>query len=110
MIKKIYGHFMHDHLYRSSIYVMASTFITGVLGFVFWLIVARTFKTQFAGIAATLISVQSLISLFSALGLNQSLIRYLPKSTQRNDIINSSFVVTAVSSAILAFVFLLGLR
>lgn len=110
MFQKLYNHYTHDPLYRSSIYVMASTFVLAVLGFLFWMIIARTFKPEYVGIATTLISVQTLISLFGNLGFNSGLIRYLPLSKQRNDIINSSFIVTAFASVIISGIFLLGLH
>src|SRR5713226_3678989 len=90
-VKNVYKHVMTDPLYKNSIFNMASTFILGGLGFVFWIIIAQLYKAENVGIATTLISILTLLSSFTLLGLNVSLNRYLPKSTNKNELINSSF-------------------
>lgn len=110
MVRKIYNHFMTDPLYRSSIFVMLSTLIMAVLGFFFWIVVARLFPVKNVGIATTLISVGSLLSNFSLLGLNIGLIRYLPKSTQRNEKINSALLLVVLAAVLSTFVFISGLH
>jgi len=59
---------MKDSLYRNSIYLMTSTLIMAVLGFVFWMVNARLFTTEQVGLATTIISVMGLITGFSVLG------------------------------------------
>ena len=106
----IYKYVMADPLYRNSIFNMASTFVLGGLGFFFWIIVARLYKTEEVGIATTLISIMTLLSSFTIMGLNSSLIRYLPKSTNKNELINSSFVIVALTALLPSVIFLLGLK
>ena len=108
--KIIYKHIMTDPLYRNSLFNMASTFILGGFGFVFWIIIARLYKTESVGIATTLISIMTLLSSFTILGLNVSLNRYLPKSTQKNELINSTFVIVTIVTFLSTAVFLLGLQ
>jgi O-antigen/teichoic acid export membrane protein len=108
--KIVYKHIMTDPLYRNSLFNMASTFILGGLGFVFWIIIARLYKTESVGIATTLISIMTLLSSFTILGLNVSLNRFLPKSTQKNALINSTFVIVTVVTFLATVVFLLGLQ
>jgi len=55
-LTNVYKHIMTDPLYKNSLFNMASTFILGGLGFVFWLIIARLYKPENVGIATTLIS------------------------------------------------------
>jgi O-antigen/teichoic acid export membrane protein len=109
-LQAIYQQIMTDPLYRNSIFNMASTFILGGLGFVFWIIIARLYKPENVGIATTLISIMTLLSSFTGLGLNSSLNRYLPKSTNKNDLINSSFVIVTVATVLTSAIFLLGLQ
>ncbi len=109
-LKNIYKHIMTDPLYRNSLFNMASTFILGGLGFVFWIIVARLYKTENVGIATTLISIMTLLSDFTILGLNVSLNRYLPKSAHKNDLINSSFIIVTLATLLASATFLLGLQ
>ncbi len=106
MLKKYYRYFMDDPLYQNSIYGMASTFMVAFFGFFFWIIAARLFSPEHVGIATTLISVMTLISNYSLLGFNISLIRYLPTSGERNEKINSVIMLVSLSSIIISIVFL----
>lgn len=99
-----------DHLYRNSFYMIASTAVLAGFGFIFWIIVARLFKPEFVGIATTLISVSILIGGFSLLGLNISIIRYLPKSDNKSGIINSAYTIAMLASIFAAVVFILGIH
>ena len=107
MIRKIYKYFMNDHLYRNSIFLMMSTFVSAGFGFFFWIVIARLFPTKSVGIATTLISAMTLLNSFSFLGFNSSLIRYLPKSTKRNAKINSVFLLIIGASIVSSFIFIL---
>ena len=110
LLNTIYKHFKNESLYRNSIYLMASTGVLAVSGFVFWLFVARLFNPDSVGIATTLISVSTLIGSFSLLGLNVSIITYVPKSNEKNNIINASFTIAILASIIVAIIFILGLN
>src|SRR5215469_9698081 len=107
---KVYRHFMTDSLYRNSIYLMLSTSIQAFFGFFFWIIAARLYSPDQVGIATTLISVMSLISGFSILGLNVGLVRFLPKSKEKNEKINSSFFITTVASVLISIIFITGIK
>ena len=88
-INKFYKHLASDSLYRNSIYLMLSTLVMSFLGFFFWIISARLYSTEQVGIGATLISVMTLISSLSILGLDNGLIRYLPTAERKNDVLTS---------------------
>jgi len=109
-LKNVYKHVMTDPLYRNSLFNMASTFMLGGLGFVFWIIIARLYKAENVGIATTLISIMTLLTSFTLLGLNSSLNRYLPKSANKNELINSSFIIVTLVTLLASVIFLLGLR
>jgi amino acid adenylation domain-containing protein len=108
--KSIYSHIMSDPLYRNSLFIMASAVVLGGLGFVFWIIIARLYKTEDVGIATTLISVMSLLSSLTLMGLHSSIPRYLPKSADKNELINSSFVIVTLATLLVSVIFLLGLQ
>ncbi|MFC1682133.1 archaeosortase/exosortase family protein [Nanoarchaeota archaeon] len=101
---------MNDSLYKNSIYMMLSTLVMAVLGFVFWIICARLFTTENVGLATTMISVATLITSFSLLGLNAGLIRYLPKSDDKNKKINTIFTLVTLVTIIVATIFILTLN
>lgn len=109
IVSGTYKKYRHDSLYRNSIYLMASTLILAVLGFFFWVINARIYTTEQIGIATTIISICSLITNFSILGLRTTIIRYLPTSKQKNAKINTSINLIALASLFSAIIFLFGI-
>lgn len=110
MFKKIINHFKNDHLYRNSIYLILSTTVMAGLGFFFWLITARLFPTREVGIATTLVSLSTLLSSFTLLGLNISLNRFLPKSEEKNKMISSTSILVIIASIIITVIFLIGIN
>lgn len=109
-LKKIINYFSQDSLYRNSIYLMFSTFIMAFFGFFFWIINAHLYSPEQVGLATTLISVMTLIAGFSNLGFNIGLVRYLPITKNKNELINSSFMITSLTTLITSVVFILGLQ
>ncbi len=101
---------MNDSLYKNSIYLMASTGIMSVLGFVFWIIVARYFDPPEVGLATAIISVMGLITGLSTLGLNVALIRFLPNSKRKNDKINTTFTLVTIVTIIITSIYLMGIN
>lgn len=108
--KNVYKYIMTDPQYKNAIFNMAGTFILSALGFFFWIIIARLYKTENVGIATTLISIMTLLSTFTVMGLNSSLTRFLPKSINRDELINSSFVIVTIATLLPCVIFLLGLQ
>jgi acetyltransferase-like isoleucine patch superfamily enzyme len=106
-----------DPLYMNSIYMMASTAIVSGSGFVFWLLTTHFYKTAEVGLATALISVLLFLMNLSILGLNYSVIRFLPKTSSRgsgpankkNQLLSGSFLVLAAAAAVTAAIFLIGL-
>ncbi|MDD5192297.1 MAG: archaeosortase/exosortase family protein [Candidatus Nanoarchaeia archaeon] len=96
-----------DTLYKNSLYLMLSTFIMSVFGFVFWMINARLFTTEQVGLATTIISAASLITSIAGLGLGAGLIRYLPGSERKNEKINTCFTLIALFTIVVSVIFLL---
>ena len=110
MISKFYKLLANESLLRNSIYLMLSTGVTAVFGFFFWIINAHLFSAEQVGIAATLISIITLISSFSILGLENGLIRYLPTSKRKNKKINTSFALVALMSILISVIYLIFLK
>lgn len=108
-LMKAFHHFHRDSLYRNSIYLMVSTLSMSVFGFFFWIVCARLYTTEQIGLATTLISITVLITSFSMLGFNSSLIRYLPKAGNKNDIINTVFTLVTLASLLFGVIYLVGI-
>jgi O-antigen/teichoic acid export membrane protein len=84
---------------------MTNTVVTVFLGYLFWVVVARYYTEGDVGYGNAVIMAISLISLFSRLGLDIALIRFLPKAEKPTEMINSCFVISAVVSLVLATIF-----
>lgn len=67
-----------DSLVRNSFYLMASTAVTGSLGYVFWALAAHAFTSQEVGVGSAVISLCSTAALLTYLGSSAILIERLP--------------------------------
>ena len=94
-------------LFANSINLMLASGITAGFGFIFWIIVAHSFRTETVGLATTLLSVASLLSLLGLAGFDTIFIRFLAKSKSRNEHINSGLVIAGVVSSLIAGLFCL---
>jgi acetyltransferase-like isoleucine patch superfamily enzyme len=103
--KKVWS-LREDSLYQNSLFMMASTAIVSGSGFVFWMIVANLYSDTQVGLATAIISAVTFIMNLSILGLNYSIIRFLPKTKQRNHLLSDSFSIVAAASSIAAGLFL----
>jgi O-antigen/teichoic acid export membrane protein len=89
---------------------MFNSGLTGVLGLVYWVVVARLYPAGSVGLAAALISSATLLSFIGSLGLGYGLVRFLPDAGVRSSVlINSVFTLSAGTSVVIALVFLAGL-
>jgi len=102
--------FLRTALYRNALYLIAANFLNSLLGFVFWIIVARIYTPEEVGLGSAAISAVMLLSNLAGLGLGLALIRFLPRSGEDGrKLINSTFSVGAVTSIIAGAVFIAGL-
>lgn len=100
--------FATDSLFRNATYLTASTVIMSMLGFLFWIFVAHLYSPTQIGVASALISVTTLVSNLSLLGLNSGIIRFLPNSKSKSHDINAASIivggVTLLAAAAYAFI------
>lgn len=96
-----------DSLFRNSVYLIASTAIMSVLGFLFWLSVAHLYTAEQIGSASALIAATTLLGNASLLGMEYSLIRFLPKSKNQSRDINAAIGFVAVAAIIAAIGYIL---
>lgn len=106
MIKYIF----RDSLFKNSIYLMVTNFITSIIGFIFWIIAARYYSSTDIGMTSALFSSMTLISMVSSIGLSRALIFYLPRDKNADKIIGSCITINILSSIIFSIVFLLGIN
>ncbi len=97
-------------LYVNSIYLIMNSAASAVLGFVFWVVVARLYAPGEVGLGAALISAASGLAFASSLGLGAGLIRFLPSAgTNRSALMNSCFTLSGLTAIVAAAIFLAGL-
>lgn len=67
-----------DSLVRNSLFIMGTTVTNSAIGYVFWILVARTCSTRQVGLGAALIAAMSLVAMLSNVGSSYTLIQVLP--------------------------------
>jgi len=95
-----------DQLIRNSLYLTLSTATMAVLGFAFWLLSARLYTPGQIGRATALISAVALISQIGLFGFNNTFIRFLPSSRQRDTDISTGLLVVLAAAALTATMYI----
>ena len=79
---------LQTSLYANAYYLIVSSVGAAFLGFIFWVVVARNYSPSDVGIASALISVISMLTSFSSLGLHIGVIRFLSEERDKQGMIN----------------------
>jgi glycosyltransferase involved in cell wall biosynthesis/O-antigen/teichoic acid export membrane protein len=89
-------------LLTNSIALLAGTNISALLGFLFWMLCARTVSASAIGMANTVISAMTLGAIVSVAGFMPLLTRLLPGAgaEERSGLCSTAFVVSAVVSGV----------
>lgn len=94
--------FSKSTFFLNALYLMLSTFVVGAAGFVFWVLIARSYDAATVGLATTLLSLSGFISLLGLVGFDTTFIRFLPGSNRKSDYLSSGFLIVTFASAALA--------
>lgn len=85
-----------DPLYRTSYLLILASGTTAVLGFVFWILAARSYPARVVGINSAAISAMMFVSGVCQLGLPAVLVRYVPTAGERTGtLVARSYAATA---------------
>lgn len=99
-----------DSILKNSIYLIITNFSSLIIGFFFWMIVARYYMPEEVGIFSAILSSILLISTISTIGLPMSLVFFLPRySKNAKGIINSCLIMSIITSVIFSLIFVLGI-
>lgn len=98
--------YYREPLYRNSIAIMLNTASGAIFGFLFWIVAARSMSSVDVGFATAIISVGTLITTLSKLGMDNGLIRFLPKSNNKDDLYSTTLIMTLAISTALTCVFI----
>jgi O-antigen/teichoic acid export membrane protein len=96
----------HNHLVRNSLYLMLNSGLQAAAGFVFWVIAARLFSVSEVGLATALFSAVGIIAFAALLGLNSTVVRHLPRSSERNVLITAAMTLVSGCGVFLALCYL----
>jgi len=69
---------LQTSLFKTSGYIMASTTVSGGLGFIYWTVIARVSSPRDVGIATAIVAAFTLTSLLTSFGIAQLMIQVLP--------------------------------
>jgi O-antigen/teichoic acid export membrane protein len=97
-------------LHRNAYALVASTLLTAVLGFLYWLIAARRYSAEDVGVNAVLINTMMFLTNFASLNFTDVLNRFVPVSGRRtNRLVWGSYAIAVGLGAAIATVFVAGL-
>ncbi|MBN1643262.1 MAG: oligosaccharide flippase family protein, partial [Dehalococcoidales bacterium] len=102
--------YIKDPLYKNSLFLIAANSIVAIVGFVFWIIVARYYTTEDVGLATAVIAIIPFLAALAILGFDIGLVRFLPGEKDKPAMLNTCFTVTSLFAVITAAVYLLGLK
>lgn len=92
-------------LLRNSGYIMLTTGINSVLGYVFWIVAARSYPTAVIGVGSALITAMTFIAAISNLGTSPALIQRLPRARDDREwsqTLSTSLITGAVAGLAIA--------
>lgn len=87
-----------------------ASFFSAIIGFFFWIIAARYYTQNDIGIISAIISSKSLIAIISSIGLPTALLFYLPRSDNKNKMINSCMTLSIIVSIAISIIFIAGIK
>ncbi|MBN2098062.1 MAG: hypothetical protein JW753_00540 [Dehalococcoidia bacterium] len=99
---------LRDPLRRNSLFLLSTHAVIALIGFFFWRIANGRYGEEAVGVATSLVSAVLLLHTLARLGLDIGLIRFLPDETDKPGMINTSFTIVGLLSAVLALVFVVG--
>jgi O-antigen/teichoic acid export membrane protein len=95
-------------LLRNAGSLAASTGLTSLFGFVFWIIAARQFTPTEVGYGSAATNALQLLGTVGMFGLGTMLIGELPRRRERGGLFTASVITSAVGSLVLALLFLIA--
>jgi O-antigen/teichoic acid export membrane protein len=100
-----------DPLARNGYALIANSAATGLLGVVYWLLMARLYPTAAVGVASAAYAAMNLLAGFTALNFNGVLTRFIPQAgRETGSLIGRAYLVSMVASIGLAQLFVLTIH
>jgi len=96
-------------LHRNAGFLIANYAVGAGLGFFFWTVAARVFPAATVGLASATVSAMGLVFTISGLGLGIGLVRFLPPSQNKQQLVGTALTISATVAVCISAVFLSGL-
>jgi len=87
-------------LFTNAFYMMLGQAILAVLGFAFWVVVARYYTEAEVGYSSAIISMLGLASLVGHIGLETFIVRFLPRSENPARLLNTCLVYSCAATLV----------
>lgn len=90
-----------NSLLRNSVLTMSTTVVLALLGYVFWIVAAKSYTTHDMGLASAAISIMTLTSSLCGVGLVSTMVQDLPQRSnglQWSRTLNAAILVGCLSS------------
>src|SRR5688500_137970 len=97
-------------LLSNSAFLIANTLAGSLFGFLFWVIVARTYTPAQVGVGAAYIAAIAFLTNLGEMGLGAAWIRFLPTMDERRGrFVNTSLMAAGASTLIVTLLFVIGI-
>jgi len=105
----VVAHTVRSSLYANAFYIMLSQAGMALLGFFFWVIVARYYTEAEVGYSSAIISAIGLVSLIAHMGLESFLVRFLSRSEAPVNLFNTCLTYSAVAALVVSLLCAAGM-
>ena len=95
----------HRDLLSNAGSLLATTGVTSLLGFIYWIFATRLFSQGSVGYGSAEVSAMTLLGSIGMLGLNTLLIGELPRRTDRAGLVSAALLACGLSSLVLGLGF-----
>jgi len=100
-VAQFIGRLRSDSLLRNSLFIMATNAFTSALGYIYWVVAARTYLPGEVGLVSAVISAMTLTSLVCNIGFTPALFQTLPRRKTPQDwslTLNTAILITSIVS------------
>jgi O-antigen/teichoic acid export membrane protein len=102
---------LQDPLSRNGYFLIANSAVTGALGLVYWLLMARLYPTVDVGRASALYAAMNLLAALTAFNFNGVLIRFVPLAGRHTArFVMLAYALSIVATVVFTAAFLLRVR
>lgn len=106
LIKHVTKNFQGDYFYRNSFFIFLGRTLNAFSGFIFWFVATKYYTPADIGICTALISSLALMATYSKLGLDVSIIRFMP-SNNKSSIFSTCLIINSSLNIFISAIFLM---